>query len=58
MKSLEEVIKYKLNFLPKDIDPFYVIQEYEGKKKTSCFSVYTGRKTLFFLKTRLVLWKI
>ena len=25
MKSLEEVIKYKLNFLPKGIDPFFII---------------------------------
>ena len=30
MKSLEEVIKYKLNFLPEEIDPFYAIQTYGG----------------------------
>ena len=28
MKSLEEVIKYKLNFLPKGTDPFYDVQTY------------------------------
>ena len=28
MKSLEEVIKYKLNFLPIEIEPFYAIQTY------------------------------
>ena len=28
MKSLEEVIKYKLSFLPEKIDPFYDVQTY------------------------------
>ena len=37
MKSLEEVIKYKLNFLPKGIDPFYDIQTY---KEESCEKYY------------------
>ena len=47
MKSLEEVIKYKLNFLPKEIDPFYIIQEYEGKKNIMFFDLYQTKNTIF-----------
>ena len=38
MKSLEEVIKYKLNFLPKEIEPFYVIQAYVAERGAHTFS--------------------
>ena len=34
MKSLEEVIKYKLDFLPIGIDPFYAIQTYTAERGT------------------------
>ena len=34
MKSLEKVIKYKLNFLPRGTEPFYAIQTYEAERGT------------------------
>ena len=57
MRSLEEVIKYKLRFLPKRIDPFYDVQTWEKNTADSSylyetknhpyFSKYTDTKPLF-----------
>ena len=48
MKSLEEVIKYKLNFLPKETDPFYTIQKYRGgDSKYSRYDLYETKNTIF-----------
>ena len=48
MKSLEEVIKYKLNFLPKETDPFYTIQTYRGGgSEYSCYDLYETKDTIF-----------
>ena len=50
MKSLEEVIKYKLNFLPKGTDPFYTIQKYRGGgggSEYSCYDLYETKNTIF-----------
>ena len=54
MKSLEEVIKYKLNFLPKKTDPFYAIQKYGEKEHAYSRELYETKNTIF----SLVLWKI
>ena len=52
MKSLEEVIKYKLNFLPTGIDPFYAIQTYRAERGTdpspSRYDIYRTENTIFF----------
>ena len=45
MKSLEEVIKYKLNFLPKKTDPFHTIQEYEKEGNRGCTGFYNLDET-------------
>ena len=45
MKSLEEVIKYKLNFLPKGIDPFYAIQTYTPERIG--YIIYKTKNTIF-----------
>ena len=50
MKSLEEVIKYKLNFLPEETDPFHTIQKYEkgGKRgRTYFYNLYATKNTIF-----------
>ena len=49
MKSLEEVIKYKLNFLPKEIEPFYVIQAYVAERgaHTYSYDLYRTKNTIF-----------
>ena len=47
MKSLEEVIKDKLNFLPKGTDPFYTIQKYGGKKIVDFHDLYETKNTIF-----------
>ena len=51
MKSLEEVIKYKLNFLPKEIEPFYTIQTYTGERSSyappSTYEIYKMKNTVF-----------
>ena len=47
MKSLEEVIKYKLNFLPKETDPFYTIQKYGGKNIVDFYDLYETKNTIF-----------
>ena len=51
MKSLEEVIKYKLNFLPIGIDPFYAIQTYTAERGTnppsSYYDIYRTKNTIF-----------
>ena len=47
MKSLEEVIKYKLNFLPKETDPFYTIQKYGGKECVNFYDLYETKNTIF-----------
>ena len=50
MKSLEEVIKYKLNFLPKKTDPFHTIQEYEKEGNRGCagfYNLYETKNTIF-----------
>ena len=44
MKSLEEVIKHKLNFLPEETDPFYTIQKNEGK---NFYDLYKTKNTIF-----------
>ena len=48
MKSLEEVIKYKLNFLPKGTDPFYTIQKYGGENIINSYDLYETKNTIFF----------
>ena len=52
MKSLEEVIKYKLNFLPERIDPFYDIQTYreerQADERSHSFIIYRTKKMVFF----------
>ena len=47
MKSLEEVIKYKLNFLPKGTDPFYTIQTYKFKENENFNYLYETKNTIF-----------
>ena len=51
MKSLEEVIKYKLNFLTKEIEPFYAIQTYTGERSSyappSTYEIYKTKNTVF-----------
>ena len=55
MKSLEEVIKYKLNFLPERIDPFYDIQTYREERQPDEFChhpiIYRTKKYHFFKDT-------
>ena len=53
MKSLEEVIKYKLKFLPAGIDPFYAIQTYTAERgpdpPLSSYDIYkTKNRYIFF----------
>ena len=51
MKSLEEVIKYKLNFLPIGIDPFYAIQTYPARRgsnpTTTIYDIYETKEGIF-----------
>ena len=52
MKSLEEVIKYKLNFLPKGTEPFYAIQTYTagralGLRPVSDYELYEVKERIF-----------
>ena len=51
MKSLEEVIKYKLNFLPKRTDPFYAIQTYTARRgpnpPLSSYDIYETKDNIF-----------
>ena len=51
MKSLEEVIKYKLNFLPEGVEPFYAIQTYEAKRGTNppprFYDIYRTKNPIF-----------
>ena len=51
MKSLEEVIKYKLNFLPKGTEPFYAIQTYTARRGTdpspSFYDIYETKDKIF-----------
>ena len=51
MKSLEEVIKYKLNFLPKGIDPFYAIKTYTARRgpnpPLSSYDIYETKDNIF-----------
>ena len=51
MKSLEEVNKYKLNFLPIGIDPFYAIQTYTARRgpnpPSSHYDIYRPKTTIF-----------
>ena len=47
MKSLEEVIKYKLNFLPLDTEPFYAIQTYTGENIINFCNLYETKNTIF-----------
>ena len=51
MKSLEEVIKYKLDFLPIGIDPFYAIQTYASGIRPYHipyeYDTYTLKNTIF-----------
>ena len=51
MKSLEEVIKYKLNFLPKGTEPFYAIQTYTAGRASSLRSASTYK--LYEVKERI-----
>ena len=52
MKSLEEVIKYKLDFLPIETDPFYTIQEYGGEVAEYLFyDLYETKNTIFSNET-------
>ena len=51
MKSLEEVIKYKLKFLPAEIEPFYAIQTYRARRgpnpPPSHYDIYRTKNTIF-----------
>ena len=51
MKSLEEVIKYKLKFLPVEIEPFYAIQTYRARRglypPPSHYDIYRTKNTIF-----------
>ena len=51
MKSLEEVIKYKLNFLPEETEPFYAIQTYTPERGvrvyTHTYTIYRTKNTIF-----------
>ena len=51
MKSLEEVIKYKLNFLPEGAEPFYDIQTYTAERGTnpspSFYRIYSTKNPIF-----------
>ena len=55
MKFLEEVIKYKLNFLPTGIDPFYGIQTHTTERRLNfipgyqplCYEIYKTKNTIF-----------
>ena len=51
MKSLEEVIKYKLNFLPIGIEPFYAIQTYTAERGTNprprFYDIYRTKNPVF-----------
>ena len=45
MKSLEEVIKYKLNFLPEGIEPFYAVQTYTPERES--YALYKTKNVIF-----------
>ena len=51
MKSLEEVIKYKLDFLPIGINPFYAIQTYRARRgsnpTTTIYDIYETKEGIF-----------
>ena len=52
MKSLEEVIKYKLNFLPLGTEPFYAFQTYTAERApnlrtTSVYNLYEVKERIF-----------
>ena len=51
MKFLEEVIKYKLDFLPIGIDPFYAIQTYTAERgpnpTTTIYDIYETKEEIF-----------
>ena len=51
MKTLEEVIKYKLKFLPKKIDPFFIIPTFPPNRRKngvlSYYNMYETKNTLF-----------
>ena len=51
MKSLEEVIKYKLNFLPEGAEPFYAIQTYTAERGTNppprFYDIYRTKNPIF-----------
>ena len=51
MKSLEEVIKYKLNFLLEEIEPFYAIQTYTAERGPHTpprfYEIYKTKNTVF-----------
>ena len=51
MKSLEEVIKYKLNFLPLETEPFYAIQTYTAERGTNppptFYDMYRTKNPIF-----------
>ena len=51
MKSLDEVIKYKLNFLPEGIDPFYAIPTYTGERgahaRQQYYNLYLTKNNVF-----------
>ena len=49
MKSLEEVIKYKFNFLPKRTDPFHAIQKFKVEIgiRASFYKLYETKNAIF-----------
>ena len=51
MKSLEEVIEYKLNFLPEEAEPFYAIQTYTAERGTDppprFYEMYRTKNPIF-----------
>ena len=51
MKSLEEVIKYKLNFLPEGAEPFYAIQTYRARRGPNppprFYDIYRTKNLIF-----------
>ena len=52
MKSLEEVIKYKLNFLPLETEPFYAFQTCTVERgmdpPPSFYNIYRTKNPVFF----------
>ena len=53
MKSLEEVIKYKLNFLPKETEPFYAIPTFAAERRVHGLAHYFHYYTVYLTKNTI-----